>query len=54
MLSANGGIRAFGEAALLGEVACSAVAVLVLPAWLTLLRQRDVRRNISTSLPGPS
>ena len=54
MLSANGGIRAFGEAALLGEIACIAVALLATPAWLTLLRQRDVRRNVSTSLPDPS
>ncbi len=45
MLSANGGIRAFGEAALLGEVACIGIALLATPAWLTLLRERDVRRN---------
>jgi predicted RND superfamily exporter protein len=45
MLSANGGIRAFGEAALLGEIACIAVAILATPAWLTLLRERDVARR---------
>jgi len=39
MLSANGGIRAFGEAALLGEIACILMALLVAPAWLTLLRR---------------
>ena len=58
MLSANGGIRAFGEAALLGEITCLAIAVMACPAWLTLLRQRDVRRqvrrNVSPPLPGPS
>lgn len=54
MLSANGGIRAFGEAALLGEIACIGVALLACPAWLTLLRRRDVRRNVSSPLPGPS
>jgi predicted RND superfamily exporter protein len=54
MLSANGGIRAFGEAALLGEIACIGVALLACPAWLTLLRQRDVRRNVSSPLPGSS
>lgn len=47
MLSANGGIRAFGEAALLGEIACIAVAILATPAWLTLLRDRDAAGNRS-------
>lgn len=47
MLSANGGIRAFGEAALLGEIACIAVAILATPAWLTLVRGRDGARNRS-------
>ena len=47
MLSANGGIRAFGEAALLGEISCIAVAILATPAWLTLLRERDARRSRS-------
>jgi hypothetical protein len=45
MLSANGGIRAFGLAALLGEISCIGVALLATPAWLTLLRERDVRRS---------
>jgi predicted RND superfamily exporter protein len=40
MLSANGGIRAFGLAALLGEVACIVMALVVAPAWLSLLRER--------------
>ena len=44
MLSANGGIRAFGLAALLGEVACILMALVIAPAWLALLRARDVRR----------
>lgn len=51
MLSANGGIRAFGEAALLGEIACIGIALLATPAWLTLLRERDVRRNQAASVP---
>ncbi|HEU4611253.1 MAG TPA: MMPL family transporter, partial [Kofleriaceae bacterium] len=41
LLSANGGIRAFGLAALLGEVACILMALVVAPAWLSLLRQRN-------------
>jgi predicted RND superfamily exporter protein len=41
MLSANGGIRAFGYAALIGEVACIVMALGVAPACLTLLRQRS-------------
>jgi hypothetical protein len=40
MLSANGGIRAFGLAALLGEVACILMALVVAPAWLARLRER--------------
>ncbi|HEY5951613.1 MAG TPA: MMPL family transporter [Kofleriaceae bacterium] len=40
MLSANGGIRAFGLAALLGELACILMALVVAPAWLALLRER--------------
>lgn len=43
MLSANGGIRAFGEAALLGEVACIGMALVATPAWLALLRGRRDR-----------
>jgi predicted RND superfamily exporter protein len=40
MLSANGGIRAFGIAALIGEVTCLVMALVVAPACLALLRQR--------------
>ncbi len=40
MLSANGGIRAFGLAALLGELSCIAMALLVAPALLAVLRRR--------------
>jgi uncharacterized protein len=40
MLSANGGIRAFGLAALLGELACILMALVVAPAWLARLRER--------------
>jgi predicted RND superfamily exporter protein len=45
MLSANGGIRAFGLAALLGEVACILMALVVAPAWLALLRERKGAAN---------
>jgi len=41
LLSANGGIRAFGLAALLGEVACIVMALVVAPAWLARLRGRN-------------
>ncbi len=40
LLSANGGIRAFGLAALLGEIACILMALVVAPAWLASLRDR--------------
>jgi predicted RND superfamily exporter protein len=40
MLSANGGIRAFGLAALVGEITCIVMALVVAPACLALLRQR--------------
>jgi predicted RND superfamily exporter protein len=43
LLSANGGIRAFGLAALLGEISCIAIALLVAPALFALLRRRDQR-----------
>jgi predicted exporter len=43
LLSANGGIRAFGLAALLGETACIAMALLIAPALLALLRARAGR-----------
>jgi predicted RND superfamily exporter protein len=41
MLSANGGIRAFGLAALLGELACILMALIIAPALFALLRARD-------------
>lgn len=41
MLSANGGIRSFGEAALLGEVACVAMALVATTALLAWLRRRE-------------
>jgi predicted RND superfamily exporter protein len=41
MLSSNGGIKAFGLAALLGELACVSIGILVTPAWLAILRRRD-------------
>ena len=40
LLSANGGIRAFGEAALLGEVSCILMALVVGPSLLALARSR--------------
>jgi uncharacterized protein len=40
MLSANGGIRAFGLAALLGEISCIVMALIVAPALFALLRPR--------------
>ncbi|MBA3819554.1 MAG: MMPL family transporter, partial [Deltaproteobacteria bacterium] len=45
MLSANGGIRAFGFAALIGEIACVLMALIVAPAWLTLQRGRLTPRQ---------
>jgi predicted RND superfamily exporter protein len=45
MLSANGGIHAFGLAALLGEISCILMALVIAPAWLALLRARDARRG---------
>lgn len=47
LLSSNGGIRAFGLAALLGEVACTGIALLAAPAWLAYLRDRDHRAKRS-------
>jgi uncharacterized protein len=40
LLSANGGIVAFGLAALLGELSCVFMAVLVAPALFAMLRRR--------------
>jgi predicted RND superfamily exporter protein len=45
MLSANGGIRAFGLAALVGELACITMALIVAPVLLARLRGRDPRPN---------
>jgi uncharacterized protein len=44
MLSANGGIRAFGLAALFGELACITMALVIAPALFALLRARAPRR----------
>ncbi len=48
MLSANGGIKAFGLAALLGELACVGLAVFVTPTCLAMLRRRDLARQSVT------
>jgi predicted RND superfamily exporter protein len=40
LLSANGGIRSFGLAALLGELACITKALVVAPSWFSWLRER--------------
>ncbi len=45
MLSANGGIRSFGLAALVGEVACITMALVVAPVCLALLRSLDHRHK---------
>ncbi|MDB4962778.1 MAG: hypothetical protein JWP01_2777 [Myxococcales bacterium] len=39
LLSANGGIRAFGLAALIGEIACVTMALIITPAALELWRR---------------
>jgi predicted RND superfamily exporter protein len=41
LLSANGGIRAFGLAALIGELACVTVALIAAPAALERWRRRN-------------
>ena len=43
LLSQNLGIRSFGIAAMLGEVTCLLVALLLAPALLALIRPRPVR-----------
>jgi hypothetical protein len=40
LLSANGGVKAFGLAALIGEITCLAMALAIAPAALALLRER--------------
>ena len=44
LFSANGGIRAFGLAAIIGELACVFTAMILAPAMLMLLRERRDRR----------
>ena len=44
LLSANGGIRAFGLAALLGEISCIAMALIGAPTLLAVLRERARRK----------
>ena len=51
MLSANGGIKAFGLAALLGELACVTIAIMVTPTWLAILRRRDGTAKPAEILP---
>jgi len=51
MLSANGGIKAFGLAALLGELACVTIAIMVTPTWLAILRRRDAATRPTEILP---
>ena len=51
MLSANGGIKAFGLAALLGELACVTIAIMVTPTWLAILRRRDGTSKAPEILP---
>ncbi len=41
IVSSNGGIRAFGIAAILGEIACVVMALILAPAILAWLRARD-------------
>lgn len=53
MLSANGGIRAFGLAALVGEVACITMALLVAPVCLAVFRNRE-RRSLADPAPPKS
>jgi len=43
LLSDNAGIRSFGLAAILGEIACVAFAIFLAPALLGYLRQRESR-----------
>lgn len=43
MFSANGGIRAFGLAAIIGEIACIFTAMVLGPALLLYLRERQQR-----------
>ena len=47
MLSANGGIRAFGLAALLGEVACILMALVVAPGLACAAAASGTVRHVS-------
>lgn len=46
LLSENAGIRSFGLAAILGEAACLAAALLLTPALLALLRERATAAGV--------
>jgi hypothetical protein len=49
LLADSQGLRSFGSLAILGELACVSVALLVLPSWLVLLGRR--RRRAQTGGP---
>ena len=46
ILSSNGGVRAFGIAAILGELACIAMALMLAPALLVWWRDRRDRATL--------
>ena len=48
LLSASGGIRSFGLAAILGEIACVVAALILAPALLVLMRPR-----FAVAVPAP-
>lgn len=50
MLSANGGIRSFGLAAIIGELACIFTAMILAPALLMALRERRARRQSASGV----
>jgi predicted RND superfamily exporter protein len=52
LVSPNGGVRAFGLAALLGEIACIAMALLVAPALLAALRAPAMPRHPARARSG--
>lgn len=45
LLSENAGIRSFGLAAMLGELACLSAAILLVPGLLVWLRKRESQRS---------
>ncbi|MBA3540149.1 MAG: MMPL family transporter, partial [Deltaproteobacteria bacterium] len=51
ILSSNGGVRAFGIAAILGEITCVAMALLLAPALLVWWRGRDQRATGDADQP---